>query len=513
MKKYNSLLYLLALLKFALPFFIQSSYYEPHRDELLYLAEGQHMAWGFMEIPPLLSVFAWLTHLFGNGFFWIKFWPSLFGALNYIVTGKIILSLGGKYYALFLAFLPFIFSGYLRVHYLFQPNFLEIFFWSMIAYGIIRYIQTKKNYWLYVTGISAGLGMMSKYSVLFFIVSAIAGLLLTPQRKIFANKHLYFAAIIGFLIFLPNVVWQYNRNFAVLHHMQELQRTQLQYVNPINFIVDQFLMFLPCVFVWVAGLWFAAFSPNGKKFRFIAWAYIFVVGALLYLHGKSYYALGIYPTLIAFGAYQLECATAKRFNLLRYVMGLLPFIATRVMIPIVLPVFKPEKLAAFYTKTPAAKTGALRWEDQENHPLPQDFSDMLGWEEMAQKVSAAYNMLSPTEKQHTIIFCDNYGQAGAVAFYAKKYGIPQPYSTNASFLYWMPDSIHVENFILLTDDSTDMQKPFVKQFAYAKLTDSITTPYARERGDLVILLKGADANFNQFFKEKIETARAPFLKR
>jgi 4-amino-4-deoxy-L-arabinose transferase-like glycosyltransferase len=275
----------------------------------------------------------------------------------------------------------------------------------MIAYGIICYIQTEKNYWLYFTGISAGLGMMSKYSVLFFIASAIAGLLLTPQRKIFTNSHFYLAAIIGFIIFLPNVVWQYNRNFAVFHHMQELQRTQLQYVNPVNFIIDQFVNFLPCVFVWLAGLWFAAFSPNGKKYRFIAWAYVFVIGALLYLHGKGYYALGIYPTLIAFGAYQLEIATAKRLKLLRYAIAAIPFAFTTIIIPIVLPVFKPEKLAAYYVKTHAAKTGALRWEDQEDHPLPQDFADMLGWKEMAQKVSAAYNMLNPTEKQHTIIFC------------------------------------------------------------------------------------------------------------
>ena len=92
----------LALIKFILPFVLQSSYYEPHRDEFLYLAEGQHMAWGFMEVPPLLSVFAWLIHICGDGMFWIKFWPSLFGAFNFIIIAKIITSLGGRIFALFL---------------------------------------------------------------------------------------------------------------------------------------------------------------------------------------------------------------------------------------------------------------------------------------------------------------------------------------------------------------------------------------------------------------------------
>src|SRR6476619_4369413 len=158
MQPHNRFLYILAFVKLILPFLLQSPLYEPHRDEFLYLAEGRHMAWGFMEVPPLLSVFAWLTNVFGEGMFWIKFWPSLFGSLTYIIVGKIILSLGGRTFALFLAFLPFIFGAYLRLFYLFQPNFLEVFFWTMLAYSIIRYIQTTKNKWLYIFGITAGLG-------------------------------------------------------------------------------------------------------------------------------------------------------------------------------------------------------------------------------------------------------------------------------------------------------------------------------------------------------------------
>jgi hypothetical protein len=240
---------------------------------------------------------------------------------------------------------------------------------------------------------------------------------------------------------------------------------------------------------------------------------LFVIAALLFFHGKSYYSFGIYPTLMAFGAYRLEYVTAKRLKLLRYVVAIVPFLFVTRVIPILLPVFPPQQLAAYYEKINAKKTGALRWEDQQDHPLPQDFADMLGWEEMARKVAAAYHSLSSAEQAHTIIYCDNYGQAGAVAFYAKKYGIPQPYSANASFLYWMPDTIHIENLVLLTDDSTDMDKPFVKQFASAVLTDSITAPNARERGDLVMVLKGADAAFNTFMNERMKKERSYFIKR
>jgi 4-amino-4-deoxy-L-arabinose transferase-like glycosyltransferase len=299
MKKEPTILYLLAFVKLVLPFFLQNPIYEPHRDEFLYLAEGHHLAWGFMEIPPLLSVFAWLSDSLGTSIFWIKFWPSLFGAFTYIIVGKIILSLGGRIMALFLGFLPFIFGAYLRVNFLFQPNFLEIFFWTMIGFSVIRFIQTQQNGWLYVFGISAGLGMNSKYSVAFFLISIIAGLLITRQRKIFLNKHLYIGAVLGFLIFLPNILWQYDHYFPVFAHMKELHQTQLQYVKPADFLIGQLLMTLPCVFIWIAGLYFVIVKQNRKYIAF-AWSYFLVILLLLYFQGKKLLCAGRLSRVVCF---------------------------------------------------------------------------------------------------------------------------------------------------------------------------------------------------------------------
>lgn len=503
----NRILYLLALIKFILPFFLQHPIYEPHRDEMLYLAEGNHMAWGYMEVPPLLSVFAWLTNLFGGGMFWMKCWPSLFGALNYLVVGKIILSLGGKSFAVFMAFISFILSGYLRVHFLFQPNFLEIFFWTCMSYSLIRYVQTYENWWLYLFGLSAGLGMMSKYSVSFFILSLLGGLLLTRQRKIFTNRHFYLAGLLAIFLFLPNLIWQGIHHFPVIHHMQELEETQLQYISPASFLADQLIILFPSTFIWLVGLWMVSFSVKGREYRFLAWAYLLVIVLLLLGKGKNYYALGVYPCLLGFGSWQLEKFTEQRFKLLRWTLVILPLLLAYYLIPVALPVARPEKLAAFYERIHIKKIGVLKWEDLEDHPLPQDFSDMLGWEEMAKKMSAAYQTLDSNEKKHTVLFCDNYGMAGAVNYYGKKYGLPAAYSDNASFLYWLPDK-PITNLVLLTDDQKEMEHAFVKDFSSAVLYDSITNPYARERGDLILILKGANEQFNKMFREKIVKKKA-----
>src|SRR5215216_293285 len=148
MQRSNRLLYILALVKLVIPFFLQNSSFQPHRDEYLYLAEGHHLAWGYLEVPPLLSVFAWLTNAFGGSMFWIKIWPALFSAFTFLFVGKIILAFGGKTFALILGWLPFMIDGYMRLFFLFQPNFLEVFFWTAIAFCVIRYIQSQQNKWL-----------------------------------------------------------------------------------------------------------------------------------------------------------------------------------------------------------------------------------------------------------------------------------------------------------------------------------------------------------------------------
>ena len=504
-------LLLLVLLRIIIPYFLQNGIYEPHRDEFLYLAEGSHLARGFMEVPPMLSWFSWLTHWFGDGIFWIKLWPSLFGAATFYVMGRLVLLLGGSRFALLLLFFSFLFSAYLRMFFLFMPNAPEIFFWTMMIFSIIRYVQTDQNKWLYWFGISAALGMLSKYSVLFYCVSILGGLLCSPYRKIFVNKHFWLACLVGLIIFLPNLLWQYQYHFPVAHHMKELQETQLQYVAPTDFLRDQIVYFLSCIFIWLCGLYNVFLSRSEKRFRFVGWAYVFVILILLAGRGKGYYAAGAYPVLFAFGSYYLEQFTvAKRW--LRYLLVAFPLLNSIIFIPIALPIFAPKKLAAFYKQTGMAeKMGLLRWEDLQNHPLPQDFSDMLGWEEMAKKVANAYHSLSPDEQKNTLIFCNNYGMAGAVNYYGKKYNLPDAYSDNASFLYWLPQNKYIGNLVLVCDDPDELKDDYIKDFKQAYFSDSVTSFYARERGDRIMIAKGANAAFNTYFMDKIKKDKAEMM--
>lgn len=505
----RNILILLAFLKFILPFILQSNYYQLHRDEYLYLAEGKHVAWGFMEVPPMLSALAWISNLFGGGFFWVKIWPALFGALTFVLVGKIVLSLKGNLFALILSWLPFVVDGYMRLFFLFHPNFLDVFFWTLMAFSLFNYIQTHQNKWLYFFGIGAGLGMMSKYSVAFYALSLVAGILLTRERKVFSNKHFYYACGIGLLIFLPNLIWQYNHRFPIVHHMGELQDEQLRYNTAIGFLISQLLMNFPCVFTWIAGLFFV-YRSQTRSFRTFGWAYLFVITLLIALRGKDYYALGAYPILFAFGAFYLEQITSARLKWIRYAVMIFPIAFGLLTFPLILPVAKPTALANYYRVVGLSKTGAFKWEDQQFHPLPQDFSDMIGWKELSEKTAAVYNSLPPEKRAKTMVYCRGYYSAGALNYYWEKEGLPEVYSDNASFLLWMPDKYSINNLVLVAHNIPDRDDTVFQQFQKMTIKDSIDIPLFRETGMKVILFENGNDSLNSLIERSVGRLKSRF---
>lgn len=511
-KSLTRLLFILVIIKLIIPFFLHHSFYQPHRDEYLYLAEGDHLAWGYMEIPPLLSIFAWISNLFGASIFWIKIWPALFGALTFFLVGRLIISFGGKSFALLLGWLPFMVDGYMRLFFLFMPNFLDVFFWTLMAFCIIRFIQTKENRWLYYFGISVGLGMMSKYSVAFYAVSILGGLLLTKHRTAFTNKHFYIAGLLALVIMMPNILWQYNHRFPVIHHMDELQEEQLKYNTATGFIISQLMMNLPCVFIWLAGLGYVIFNKSERSYRLFGWSYFLVIFLLIILRGKDYYALGAYPVLFAFGAYSLEKATMVRFRWTRYAMTSFALALGLFAMPLIMPMMKPEKLAKYYEATGLNKTGSFKWEDQQMHPLPQDFADMMGWKELAMKTGKVYNSLPAAEKEKTFVYCRGYFSAGALNYYRKEAGLSEVYSDNASFLLWLPDKYDVKNLILVGHNTPDKDDRVFQQFEKMSIRDSIAMPLFRENGMKIFLFENANDSLNTTIAKVVSKLKSEFMR-
>uniref|UniRef100_UPI0023F35110 glycosyltransferase family 39 protein n=1 Tax=Chryseobacterium sp. TaxID=1871047 RepID=UPI0023F35110 len=230
MKKDYWILFLFIIAKFALQYSLISPEYELHRDEYLHLDQANHLAWGYLSVPPVNSWLAWMIKMLGNSIFWVKFFPVLFGALTIVLTWKVVEELKGGLFAKILASAGILFSVLLRINMLFQPTSLEILLWLSLYYSLIRYFNSQKIKWLYIGAIIVGIGILNKYNIAFSLLGLIPALLLTKQRQIFMQPHVYWAALLALIIIFPNLLWQYQNQFPVIHHMKELSEKQLVHV-------------------------------------------------------------------------------------------------------------------------------------------------------------------------------------------------------------------------------------------------------------------------------------------
>jgi hypothetical protein len=504
-RPYWIIISILAIVKFSLPFVLQSPVYELQRDEYLYYQQGLHFDWGYLENPPLLSWLGMISSWFGGSVFWIKFWPSLFGSLTLIVTCLIAAEFGGKRFAQFVSGLSMITGAFLRVHTLFQPNILDYFFWTISIYFIVRFINTGAGKFIFLLAFSLAFGFLGKYSVLFLAASLVLSLLFTKHRAIFSKKKTYIAVLIALVIILPNVWWQYDHNWPLVHHMRELQETQLQFLSPADFIRDQFLFLIPVVFVWIAGL---VWIFRNRPWRFLFFTYFLVIIFLLFGRGKSYYSLGIYPALLAAGAVTLEKWSAAKQGF-RYAMVLLIIALTLPFIPLLLPVWNPDQLAAFYKRNDIGKTGLLKWEDQQEHSLPQDFADMLGWKELTEKTKKFF--YSNPVKSNAVIYCRNYGQAGALDYYGKdSYFSYRIISDNGSFLLWIPERLYFNDLIFIGRRMPDKDDEVFQHFEKMRVIDSVTNNFSRQYGDKIIFFENIDSTGLQLAQDGFKKKKATF---
>lgn len=488
-------------LKFLLQFLLLSSDYELHRDEYLHLDQANHLAWGYLSVPPFTSFTSYIIQLLGNSIFWIKFFPALYGALTIYIVWKAIDELNGNLFALILGATCVLFSALLRLNTLYQPNSFDVLSWTVLYFVLLKYIKTDDLIWLYLAAIAFAIGFLNKYNIIFLLIGLLPSLLITEHRKVFLKPSLYLAILAGLVFILPNLIWQFNNNFPVFHHLKELAETQLVNVNRLDFLKNQLLFFIGSLVVIFSSFYALLFYKPFQKYRLFFFSFLFTLTAFLYFKAKDYYAIGIYPIFIAFGSVYL--ADVLKYGWRKYLQPLAIAIPMLLFIPIYDVVF-PNKSPEYIVQHSEnyKKLGLLRWEDGKDHLLPQDFADMLGWKELALKVDSVY--LSLPNKNNTLILCDNYGQAGAINFYSKQK--LRAVSFNADYINWFDLSKKYENLIRIKEaDEVNTELNETSQFfQHSILADTITNQYAREHGAGIFVFTGAKIDIRQRIKDEIE---------
>ncbi len=482
--------------------FLTNTNYELHRDSLLYIEQGRHLAWGYQSTPPSIAVFANIAKfLFGDNVFAIRLFPALIGAASILLIGLMVKQLNGKQWALFIACFSFLISpAFLRSNTLFQPVSFNQFYWLLLTYLVFNLIRTNNpRYWIWI-GIISGLGLLNKHSIIFYFSGLFLALLVTPQRKWLGTWYPYMAAGVALLISLPHILWQHQRGWPVIRHMKELAETQLIHVRVDLIILEQFLMNLPAVLVWLAGLALLLFLTAGKEYRILGWKFVFVLTILILLRGKPYYTLGLYPPLFAFGGFMIEKYFSGRLNFVRFALIGLMLILSLPLLPMSLPILKPDQYIHFYQKLGMEKME--RWEDGQYHDLPQDYADMIGWKELTSIVADTYNKLTPEQQKQCTILAKNYGEAGAINFYGKKYNLPDVVSFSDSYRYWAPDSTKAD-FMIKIGESDNLHELYY----HVEIVGRITTPHARQEGTPVYFCSDQKTDVNKVYQEELSQVR------
>jgi len=475
------------------------------RDELLHLALGDHLAWGYKEVPPVIALIAKLSStLFGDSVFATRVFCTLFASLIVWFTGLITVELGGRKFAIALACLGIILApAFVASEYLLQPVIFDQFWWVLTVYLIVKYINTSSVKYLYFIGIAIGLGLLTKYTMGFFAFALLIGLLFTKQRRLLLNKHLLGAVLLALLLFLPNMIWQFTHHLPVITHMNTLQKTQLNYIKPTDFITQQIMVNGTFIIVWLTGFFFLIFSYKLRKYQFLAFAYIAIFLFLMEMSGKNYYLFGAYPMLFAAGGFGFE-RWIKNSYVLRTLAIVIIALPNVVLLPMLLPVLPLSQTLSFFQYSdehlPVFKFATI-WEDHQKHPTTQDYGDMFGWDELTKKVADGYNSLTLDQQKHTIIWADNYGEAGAIHHFGKLYNLPDVYSLDSSFTLWSPPSLSPD-YIIYVDDDDNVPKrlaPFMQSY---KKIGEIDNPLAREKGASVYILTKPGPMFTYIYQRE-----------
>jgi hypothetical protein len=418
------------------------------RDELYYLACSDHLAWGYVDQPPLsiLVLKVWRT-VFGDSLFALRLLPALAGTAVVLLTGRLSRQMGGGAFAQVVASLAAALAPqYLGVCGFYSMNSFDLVFWALLLLVFAKIAAGgEPRLWL-AFGAIAGLGAQNKYSVLFLCLGLLVGLLFTPTRRALLSKWPWIGAVIALAIFLPHLYWQAQNGWPTLEFMRNATLHKNAQLSPLGFLGGQVLLMQPAnVLLWVPGLLALLFSRDLRTFRALGIAFLAILVVFIEQHGKPYYLSPAYPALFAAGGVVLARICAAH-SWLKALLAAPIVLVGLLLVPFALPLLPVESFVRY-----SGSLGVRAGGEERDRPgrLDQHYADMFGWEELAHDVAAVQQGLPPEDRARCAIYAQNYGEAAAIDFFGPPLGLPRALSGHNSYWTWGPGSATGEVLIIV----------------------------------------------------------------
>ena len=262
--------------------------------------------------------------------------------------------------------------------------------------------------------------MMSKYTMGFFVIAIVVGVLAPDRRRDFGSKWLWLGVALSILVFLPNLIWQAQHHFISLDFLKHIHERDVRIGRAKDFLPAQLKLMLLAFPMCVAGLYFYFVATAGRRFRMLGWMYVVTLLLFAVAKGRWYYMAGAYPMLYAAGAVWGEQWLASLGRGSRWHGAGLAWVA-----------LVCDAILIFVIALPSAPVNSPRWKFAAKNN--GDLVEELGWPELTAEVARIRDSLPAAERERSGILAANYGEAGAINLYGPGYGLPRSLSGVNSF--------------------------------------------------------------------------------
>jgi len=449
------------------------------RDEMYFIVCGQHPAWGYVDQPPLIPLLAaWSHWLFGDNLVGFRLIPALVLSATVGMTAAFAREIGGGRFAQWLAGLCAMMSPqFLAIGLLFTTDTFLAAAWLGFAWILVRLSKSGDERWWLAFGAVAGLCLLTKYTIGFYMAALAVGLLATPLRKSLLRPWVYAGVLLTALLVLPNVLWQAAHGWPFLALGQAAMNGKNVALSPLSYFLDQLLLIGPAAApIWIAGLWACLDRPRDPVFRVFPIAYALLFAFFVFTHGKAYFLSSFYPVLLAIGSVAIEGWFRRgRFvdRAVRFYAVASVALAGIAVMPLTVPMLS-EPVYIRYAAAIGLAPSATAAEHLKMGLLPQHYADMHGWPEMAAKIAKVYWALPPQDRAKAVFYGRNYGEAAAIDVFGRRLGLPPAISGHNNYWIWGPRG-HDGSVVIELGGTREGHE---KDFRSVELAGWIESPYA-----------------------------------
>jgi 4-amino-4-deoxy-L-arabinose transferase-like glycosyltransferase len=415
-------------------------------DELYTIALSKHLAFGYVDLPPLVPALLALSRaIFGESLLGLHIVPALAGSATLVFVCLITKEFGGKLFAISLSALGFIIAPvWLALNSRFTYDGFDQLVLAVFLFVLVRYIRTgNKKLWI-TLGLVAGIACLTKMTILYLGPGFLVALLISKYRKDLLTPWPWLGFGLILLLVSPYLLWEYSNQWPTLEYWGNYHAKVLYDSSIPEYFINILLTMNAVLFpLLIIGLYRIFKRFDGTDYSYLGVLFLITLVFLYILRAKVYMLAELFMPLIAAGSIFVEeklsgsgWKRGLKFAIIPYLLagGIL-------VAPAALPLLPPS-LMTVYARDLGFLYKPIKNDRYLKTDFPQATAGRIGWDNLVQTVAGVYNSLPPEERKNCGIYAEWYGPAGAIDLLGPQYGLPHATSGFLNYWLWGPGEYH-----------------------------------------------------------------------